>query len=79
MKQFMTTCEICGITNNPFNLSTIMSSGYWFGSSDNFCHLFSIEVFEFWDSFRKNMPGSSETGFLKALDQFTVDYGRVWI
>ena len=77
LKQFTTLCKSCGERNNPFKMSTIMSSGYWFASPENFFYLFSNEVFEVWDSFRKNMPGSSEMAFLKSLDQFTENYGRV--
>ena len=77
LNRFTVICTACGKNHDPFNLSNIINSGYWFASPENYAYLFSTEVFEIWDSFRKNMPGSSETAFLKSVDQFSEKYGKV--
>lgn len=77
LKSFTTVCRSCGGCSDPFNHFNLLSSGYCFASPVNVLYLFTNDVFQLWDVFRKNMPGSSETAFLKSLDQVSHEFGRV--
>jgi hypothetical protein len=70
-------CDSCGLKQDPFDLRTILKSGYWPCSPKKFGCLIQTTVFEFWDQFRKQMPGSSERSFLESLNAFTKLHGRV--
>ena len=73
----MTECANCKHVGDPFSLFNIITSGYWPSSPGNLSCLISEEVFQLWDAFRKRMPGSSETSFLKSLNDQTILHGRV--
>ena len=53
--------------------------GYWHGSPTNSSYFFDYDVFHFWDTVQKNMPGSSCSAFVKTLAQISEKKGRVQV
>lgn len=70
-------CEDCGGITNPFDISSVLKSGYWPGSPCSINHLIKEDVFILWDVFRSRMPGSSLKAFLTSLCDIVEYYGRV--
>ena len=70
-------CNSCGKQFSPLKMEKIITEGYWPGSPTQLNHVFSEDVFKLWDSVRKNMPGTSETAFLRSLGILSSDKGRV--
>lgn len=52
---------------------------YWPGSPTNASYFFDYDVFHFWDTMQKNMPGSSCSAFVKTLAQISEKKGRVQV
>lgn len=69
-------CEDCGGITNPFDISSVLKSGYWPGSPCSINHLIKEDVFILWDVFRSRMPGSSLKAFLTSLCDIVEYYGR---
>ena len=72
-------CEDCSQISDVFDLTNLISSGYWPGTPTSTNYLFSIDLFKFWDAFRKRMPGISQNSFLQSLCDVSLDNGRVSI
>ncbi|XP_057296361.1 uncharacterized protein LOC130625967 [Hydractinia symbiolongicarpus] len=60
----------------PFDISSVLKSGYWPGSPCSINHLIKEDVFILWDAFRSRMPGSSLKAFLTSLCDIGEYYGR---
>eukprot|EP00794_Sanderia_malayensis_P003930 gene3930-4480_t len=71
LNMYTTTCKDCSHTSNPFNLRTIIQSGYWLASVKSCTYLFCEDVFVLWDAFKTRMPGSSEHSFVNALEEIS--------
>ena len=73
-------CEDCG---NRFEIEcphSLIREHLWPGTpSHKPTYVFDQDMFLLYDLLQKNMPGISETGFLKTLEQFSVIKGRVCI
>jgi hypothetical protein len=65
-------CDECGIIQSPMSMKNILRNGFWPGSPCNINYLFDQEVFRVWEAFRKRMPGSSESAFIKALEDISL-------
>ena len=59
---------MCGSCNSTSDVSPA-HLGYWLGSPTNASYFFDYDVFHFWDTMQKNMPGSSCSAFVKTLAQ----------
>lgn len=58
----------------------VIRENMWPGSpSASASYLFDQDMFLFYDILQKNMPGISESGFIKTLEQFSVHKGRVYM
>ena len=77
MHLFKTECQKCENLDDPFQLRTVLESGFWPSTPVNASHLFDEEVFRFWDSLRKNAPGTSENAFIEVLNTITRFHGRI--
>ena len=55
----------------------MVHAGYWPGSPTDTSYVFDQQLFYLWDSLQKRMPGTSETSFVKALEDVSVLKGRV--
>ncbi|XP_046861810.1 uncharacterized protein LOC124455128 [Xenia sp. Carnegie-2017] len=61
---------------SPISVDSIIESGWWPGSPENFHYIFSQDVFNLWDAFRKRMPGSSQSAFVRSLEDISSSRGR---
>ena len=75
--KYKVLCQDCNSVNDPFNVETIIKSGFWPGSLTHINYIIKEDVFSIWDSFRKRMPGSSERSFLMSLNDMAAENGRV--
>ena len=55
----------------------VVHPGYWPGSPTDTSYVFDQQLFYLWDSLQKRMPGTSETSFVRALEDVSVLKGRV--
>jgi hypothetical protein len=62
---------------SPLTLNKLINEGYWPGGPKNLNYVFCEDVFRLWDSFRKHMPGTSETAFIRSLASISSAKGRV--
>uniref|UniRef100_A0A7M5WXJ8 CxC3 like cysteine cluster domain-containing protein n=2 Tax=Clytia hemisphaerica TaxID=252671 RepID=A0A7M5WXJ8_9CNID len=69
-------CKDCDSTSNPFTLENVVGSGFWPSAPTKFSYLFHVETLQFWDTLRKNAPGTSEAAFLEVLNTMTNLHGR---
>jgi len=65
-------CAECGLYQNPYNLRTLIHSGFWPCSIKTLTYIVTMDVLSLWDTFRKWMPGSSQKAFLNSLDTLTI-------
>lgn len=72
-------CNSCGHTLDPLQLKNLVFEGYWPGTVVNTQYVFTQEVLKKWDILQKRLPGSSESGFLRSLQDFSVSRGRVGV
>ena len=70
-------CKDCKNVFSPLDSSNLIQAGYWLGSISNTKYVFSQDLFFKWDLLQKRLPGSSESGFLRSLEDFSVIRGRV--
>ena len=70
-------CKDCKNVFSPLDSSNLIQAGYWPGSISNTKYVFSQDLFFKWDLLQKRLPGSSESGFLRSLEDFSVIRGRV--
>lgn len=76
---FTVHCSSCQWKWSPISVDSIIESGWWPGSPENFHYIFSQDVFNLWDAFRKRMPGSSQSAFVRSLEDISSSRGRVII
>ena len=74
---FAVGCPSCLWQWTPISVECIVESGFWPGSPGNVNYLFDQKLFSLWDAFRKRMPGSSQTAFLRSLEDLSFEKGRV--
>jgi len=60
-----------------WTLADVVHAGYWPGSPTDTSYVFDQRLFQLWDSLQKRMPGTSETSFIRALEDVSVMKGRV--
>lgn len=71
-------CPNCKKDVSSLSLSDIVQAGYWPGSPTDSCsYLFDQTLFLQWSALQKRMPGTSETAFIKALEDVSAAKGRV--
>ena len=70
-------CKDCKNVFSPLDSSNLIQAGYWPGSISNTKYVFFQDLFFKWDLLQKRLPGSSESGFLRSLEDFSVIRGRV--
>ncbi|XP_046863236.1 uncharacterized protein LOC124456981 [Xenia sp. Carnegie-2017] len=73
---FTVHCSSCQWKWSPISVDSIIESGWWPGSPENFHYIFSQDVFNLWDAFRKRMPGSSQSAFVRSLEDISSSRGR---
>lgn len=72
------TCDGCGECFSIQFPHNIIRENFWPGTPSHHCsYMFDQDMFILYDLLQKNMPGTSEVGFVKALEQFSALKGRV--
>lgn len=71
-------CTKCKTVLPSQSLTDVVQTGYWPGSPTDTSYLFDQRLFQLWDSIQKRMPGTSESSFVRALEDVSVMNGRVW-
>lgn len=70
-------CSCCKYSLDPLEVNQLVSEGYWPATLANTQYLFSQDLLTKWDLLQKRLPGSSESGFLRSLEDFSISRGRV--
>ena len=71
-------CHACGEVMELTSPHDVIREGYWPGSAERRSrYIYDQDLFLFYDLLQKNNPGISEYGFLKTLEQFSEEKGRV--
>ena len=70
-------CSACNYFWSPWSLESVIRLGFWPGSPCNIIHIFDVDLFMQWDLMQKRMPGVSERAFLKSLEDYSSEKGRV--
>ena len=78
MKDTWLQCEECGTDFSIEFPHKVIRENLWPGTpSTTGSYLFDQDMFLFYDLLQKNMPGISESGFIKTLEQLSAHKGRV--
>lgn len=77
LHKFTIRCNVCNSIYDPFEAVNVVRHGFWPSNCSNVSYLFSNDLFYLWDSFRKNMPGSSMRAFIRSLEDISSLHGRV--
>lgn len=78
LKDSWIQCEKCDANFNIEFPHKLVRENLWPGSpTASGAYMFDQDMFLFYDILQKNMPGISESGFIKTLEQFSVHKGRV--
>ena len=70
-------CQDCHnilCTSDPF---VVIQSSFWPGSIKDMKYVFDQDLFLHWNILQKQVPGVSERSFLKSLEVFSNQKGRV--
>ena len=70
-------CSACHYFWSPRSLESVIRLGFWLGRPCNVIHIFDVDLFRQWDLMQKRMPGVSERSFLKSLEDYSSEKGRV--
>ena len=70
-------CKRCNDIAPSWTLAGVVHAGYWPGSPTDTTYVFDQRLFQLWDSLQKRMPGTSETSFIRALEDVSLMKGRV--
>ena len=66
-------CNNCHSVNKP----CVEQNNLWPGDANHSSYVFHEDLFLFYDLLRKNVPGMSELGFIRILEEFSGAKGRV--
>lgn len=78
LNDVLPVCDSCGEAIHLETPHDVIREQYWPGNpARKSTFLFDTDLFLFYDLLKKNNPGVSETGFLKALEQMSLSKGRV--
>ncbi|PFX21550.1 hypothetical protein AWC38_SpisGene13955 [Stylophora pistillata] len=69
-------CSQCNFVSLSWSLSDVIHAGYWPGSPRDTNYVFCQQLFHLWDAFQKRVLGTSESSFIRALEDTSVMKGR---
>lgn len=75
--KYTIVCKSCGAKDDPFDLRTIIRSGYWPAAPTTLNYLVDVNLFNLWSNIRSKMPGTSESSFIAALVELSLGNGRI--
>ena len=74
---FRYQCTVCGKVSSPLDLANLVCHWYWPAAIVNTQYVFTVDILTKWDLMQKRLPGSSESGFLCSLEDFSILRGRI--
>ncbi|XP_067055175.1 uncharacterized protein [Acropora muricata] len=69
-------CRNCNDVTPSWTIRDVVQTGYWPGSPSETSYVFDQQLFRLWDSLQKRMPGTSESSFIRALEDVSAMSGR---
>lgn len=72
-------CQKCHKILSAADADIVAQSGFWPSSIADATYLFHQDLLLHWDILQKQIPGISETAFIKLLELFSKQKGRVCI
>eukprot|EP00794_Sanderia_malayensis_P013481 gene13481-14877_t len=69
-------CDYCMEDVDPFTPTSLLESHYWPGSMGNVSYIFDEELLVFGDKLKSFMPGTSESAFLRSLEDLSKERNR---
>lgn len=72
-------CPVCTKVVSTSDPAVLIQSGFWPGSISDMTYVFEQDLLLHWDILQKQIPGISERSFIKSLEQFSKQKGRVSI
>ncbi|XP_030838107.1 uncharacterized protein LOC105443805 isoform X2 [Strongylocentrotus purpuratus] len=63
-------CQSCHHAASEMEIQSIIENGFWPGSTNRICQIYSTDLLKWIDCFLKNMPGSSLSSIAKAIEDF---------
>ncbi|XP_048583128.1 uncharacterized protein LOC5504014 isoform X2 [Nematostella vectensis] len=71
-------CSVCSTeVDCSITAVDVIRNGYWPGTPTNICHIFSQDLFLFWDQLQERMPGVSERALMSSLEDYSKEKGRI--
>lgn len=77
LKKFVVHCKKCNAISPSWTVTDIVQAGYWPASPTDTSYVFDQQLFQLWYSLQKRMPGTSESSFIRALEDISAINGRV--
>jgi hypothetical protein len=70
-------CPDCKCVHSSSDPLVLVQLGFWPGSVTNVRYAFHQDLFQHWDILQKQVPGISQTSFIKSLECYSSKKGRV--
>ena len=70
-------CQQCENVLSSTNPQVIIQLGFWPGSVSDMTYVFHEDLLNYWDILQKYVPGVSQNSFVKSLEAFSTQKGRV--
>ena len=70
-------CRNCNDVTPSWTVRDVVQAGYWPGSPSETSNVFDQQLCRLWDSLQKRMPGTSESSFIRALEDVSAMSGGV--
>ena len=70
-------CPDCKSVNSSSNPLVLVQLGFWPGSVTDVKYAFHQDLFLHWDILQKQVPGISQASFIKSLECYSLNKGRV--
>ncbi|CAB3998115.1 Hypothetical predicted protein [Paramuricea clavata] len=72
-------CPDCKCVHSSSDPLVLVQLGFWPGSVTNVRYAFHQDLFQHWDILQKQVPGISQTSFIKSLECYSSKKGRVGV
>lgn len=70
-------CPQCENVLSSTNPRVVVQLGFWPGTISDMTYVFHQDLFCYWDILQKHVPGISQNSFVKSLEVFSMQKGRV--
>ncbi|XP_028412158.1 uncharacterized protein LOC114534881, partial [Dendronephthya gigantea] len=70
-------CKQCDNVISSTSPHVLIQLGFWPGTIRDMTYVFHQDLFHFWDNLQKIVPGISQNSFVKSLEMFSIQKGRM--